>query len=1416
MSESTPPVRTNPCLLFEVSWEVCNMVGGIHTVLATKADTMRNLYDDDYIVLGPWLPHGNLDAFKEEPLYPELREAMAAKGITVHIGRWDVPGSPVCFLVDFSRAYKNKDDILEWMWAQYGVDSLPGGWDYIEPVLFGYTCGRVIQEFVESRQVAPQYHVVAQWHEWMVGSGLLYLKKEAPEVASVFTTHATVLGRSISGSGASLRDALKKIDAADHARALGIAAKASLESTLAREADCFTTVSRTTAKEARAFLGRDPDVLLLNAIGERFPDPSLTEPKQRSRTRATLLRLATAVTGVSYSDDAVLAITSGRYEFINKGLDLVIESLGQLRERASGARPPLICFFCTPSDSTGPVPEVEAAFRDGTAGVGGVATHTVRSPEQDPTLRDLAARGIANDPGDDVHAIFVPIYLDGTDSMIPGSYYELLAAFDLSIFPSHYEPWGYTPLESIGYGIPTVTSDLAGFGQWAASLDTRDRAAAYVLPREETPFAESAQLLTDHLDRFLALDRSSREQLGEEALRLSRLARWEHFGAYYRRAHEVAIEARYVRYHPGMPEYQERARTSRAAGERLELLVGDRAQPHMMSFTVHNRVPAELDRLRELARNVWWSWNPEAESLFRDLDAERWRLCGHNPVQLLDDVPQAALDERARDDAFLQRMRGVLEQFDRYLDERRGDAVEIAYFCMEFGLHESLPLYSGGLGVLAGDHLKAASDAGLPLAAVGLAYRAGYFRQRFDSDGRQISDRRIYNPRTLPMHRVRDAAGEPVVISLYFPGREVFLGAWRVDVGSVPLYLLDSDRDENTAEDRRLTEQLYSGDQEWRLQQELILGVGGRVLLDTLGIKPYVHHMNEGHAAFLVLSRAYELVKRSALDFATAFELVRRTSVFTTHTPVAAGHDAFPEDMVRPYFSPYERGLQASWDQIMALGHNAGEGSDAPFSMTSLGLRGASRVNGVSKIHAGVSQENLSPVAPGFHSSELPIKAITNGVHVRTWLGAELQALLDSELAETTRGLPYSPDALASLSQISGDKIRTAKFEQKRQLLDEVRRRVEELHHERGESPSQLRATLDGLDENSLIIGFARRFAPYKRSTLLFSDLEALARIVEEPVVFLFAGKAHPSDGAGQELIRQIFEISRRPEFLGKIVLLENYDMGLARKLVGGCDVWLNTPTPPLEASGTSGMKAAMNGALNLSIADGWWDEGFNGSNGWVIGGRTFDSADRQNEFDSHHLYQLLKEEVIPAYFDGGQPMSAKWIEMTRSAMVSTLYDFSAARMLAQYQEEFYTPSHEEGESLAANDFQSAKQRAQAKQNVRSCWKDLRIAEVRMSGLEEDLIHAGDPVTVWVTVEHPGLDAGDLRVELVIGEPNSEGWEAGRAIPLTVETSQPTGTQLTGTYVPERSGERGYGIRVVPAIADSTDLDLELALAKWA
>jgi starch phosphorylase len=784
----------------------------------------------------------------------------------------------------------------------------------------------------------------------------------------------------------------------------------------------------------------------------------------------------------------------------------------------------------------------------------------------------------------------------------------------------------------------------------------------------------------------------------------------------------------------------------------------------LFPLQVSPTIPQPLRRLADLAENFWFSWYPETGQLFRKLDAALWRKVEGNPKLFLRCVDQGILERAADDRAYLAGYDGVLRAFDDYLltsntsklDELApGDLV--AYFCAEFGLHESFSIYSGGLGVLAGDHCKAASDLCLPFVAVGLLYRQGYFNQRIDRNGQQIPDYTQIEPRSTPLTIVQNGPGQELRVSCPFPGREVALRVWRAAVGRVTVLLLDTDVEENTAEDRRITHVLYGGDREHRLRQEVVLGVGGVRALRALGLAPTVWHINEGHAAFSVLERLREHTSRG-LPFAAALETAAASTVFTTHTPVSAGHDVFPPERVAQQFESYPAALGITVDEMLDLGR-AAEQHDA-FNMTRLAIRGAAAVNGVSKIHGQVSSRLCQASWPDVPPSENPVGYVTNGVHVPTFLRAAWTALLDKHLAPDWRARIMDRTLMAKILEIPDEQFWQTNQKVKSLMLRVVRERLERQHKRNGLSEAHIHRLLrlvDPADPNVLTIGFARRFATYKRATLLMTDLrwlEQLVRNEDRPVLFLFAGKAHPADEPAQWMIREIQRISSQPPFIGKILLLEGYDMGISRILVSGVDVWLNTPVHPFEASGTSGMKAAINGTVNLSVLDGWWAEAYDGRhehrNGWGIPPAidTQDASDRDRQ-DAVTLYEILQDEVIPLYYARDEKLgfSPEWVALCKRSMASILPVFNNERVLRDYLHSFYAPAARQGRTLAADDFKIARDLAAWKAKVRAAWPGV---ELRRAGSAPTEAQFRETVSLEVEVVLNGLAPSDVRVECVV------------------------------------------------------------------
>ncbi|MCD1259860.1 alpha-glucan family phosphorylase [Paenibacillus athensensis] len=737
------------------------------------------------------------------------------------------------------------------------------------------------------------------------------------------------------------------------------------------------------------------------------------------------------------------------------------------------------------------------------------------------------------------------------------------------------------------------------------------------------------------------------------------------------------------------------------------------------AMTTQTRVlPAAIARLNELAYNLWFSWNDDALQLFQQMDARQWEQTGHNPVRLLQELDDARLQELSADSGFLEAYQGVIARFDDYMQsghtwfEQRfgsGTPVHIAYFSAEFGFHESLPIYSGGLGVLAGDHCKSASDLGLPFVGVGLLYKKGYFTQKIDASGGQHAEQLHYDFARLPI-RPAQKDGNDLTVTIDMPGRTVTLKLWTVQVGRNPVILLDADIAANQPDDRELTGQLYGGNQDTRISQEIVLGIGGVKALRALGIYPNVYHINEGHAAFLALERLRELLGLG-LPFHAAVETVRSATVFTTHTPVPAGHDAFPYGMVEHHLGPLLGQLSAHRQALLDLGRDEATGL---FNMTHLALHTSGLRNGVSQLHGKVSRGMFRSFHGNVETREVPIGAITNGVHLDSWTAPEWKALLDRFLPGSWKDDQANPQVWQSVELIPDESIWSVHTKLKEKMIAAARRNLQEQRRRNGDSAERIEEVRGYLSPKALTIGFARRFATYKRANLIFSDLRRLRKLLDDPqrpVQFIFAGKAHPADHPGQELIREIHRISQLKEFAGKVVLLENYDIDLARYLVHGVDVWLNNPRRPLEASGTSGQKAAMNGVLNFSVLDGWWEEGYDGTNGWAIGSTEDADWAAQERENTESIYRLLEEEIIPLYYNQGE-LPHQWINRMKRSIRTLSPAYNTHRMVQDYTVQTYLPTADRATRFAMNGYETAIKVADYKKFIRDNWHQVAIVSV--------------------------------------------------------------------------------------------------------
>ena len=794
----------------------------------------------------------------------------------------------------------------------------------------------------------------------------------------------------------------------------------------------------------------------------------------------------------------------------------------------------------------------------------------------------------------------------------------------------------------------------------------------------------------------------------------------------------------------------------------MKIKVSNVNTPNWKEVTVKSRIPAELEKLSEISRNIWWAWNFEATELFRDLDPELWKECGQNPVLLLERMSYEKLEALAKDKVILRRMNDVYTKFRDYMDVKPDEnRPSVAYFSMEYGLSSVLKIYSGGLGVLAGDYLKEASDSNVDLCAVGFLYRYGYFTQTLSMDGQQIANYEAQNFGQLPIDRVTDADGKPLVVDVPYMDYYVHANVWRVNVGRISLYLLDTDNEMNSEFDRPITHQLYGGDWENRLKQEILLGIGGMLTLKALGIKKDIYHCNEGHAALINVQRICDYVA-TGLTFDQAIELVRASSLYTVHTPVPAGHDYFDEGLFGKYMGGYPSKMGISWDDLMDLGRNNPGDKGERFCMSVFACNTSQEVNGVSWLHGKVSQEMFSSIWKGYFPEESHVGYVTNGVHFPTWSATEWKQLYAKYFNENFLYDQSNPKIWEAIYNVPDEEIWKTRVTKKNKLVDYIRKQIRETWLKNQGDPSRIVSLLDKINPNALLIGFGRRFATYKRAHLLFTDLERLSKIVNNPdypVQFLFTGKAHPHDGAGQGLIKRIVEISQRPEFLGKIIFLENYDMQLARRLVSGVDIWLNTPTRPLEASGTSGEKALMNGVLNFSVLDGWWLEGYREGAGWALTEkRTYQNQEHQDQLDAATIYSILETEILPLYYARNKKgYSEGWIRSVKNSIAQIAPHYTMKRQLDDYYSKFYCKEAKRFKELSANDNAKAKEIAAWKEEVVAKWDSIEIvSKDREADIAQGDIESGKEYTITIVVDEKGLNDA-VGLELVTTYTTPEG-----------------------------------------------------------
>ena len=844
--------------------------------------------------------------------------------------------------------------------------------------------------------------------------------------------------------------------------------------------------------------------------------------------------------------------------------------------------------------------------------------------------------------------------------------------------------------------------------------------------------------------------------------------------------------------------------------------------------TVNPQLPKSIEKLGEISENLWWSWNTEFLKIFKEIDIDLWEQCNKNPVKFLRLVDQEKLERASTDPEILRNYRVNVDNFESYMKSRttwfskqypeNKDDV-IAYFSAEYGLDETLPIYAGGLGILSADHLKSASDLGIPIVAIGLLYKNGYFNQKINRNGEQVSEYYNVEMDNLPIKPLKDENGEDVIVNIKLQKDKLYIKVWKICVGRVNLYLLDTDIPENKEEYRGITLKLYGGDQEMRIRQEMVLGIGGVKVLQELGINPKVYHMNEGHSSFLVLEAIKQTIKQKQVSFDIAKDIVTAKTVFTTHTPVPAGNDIFPIELVEKYFDGYWKDLGITKEQFLELGMKPRDEIKNSFNMGILALKIAGKKNGVSKLHESVSRELFSDVWPDIAPQESPITYVTNGVHTCSWLAPNLKELYNKYLEPYWQDRIYSDETWKKIDKIPDEELWEAHKQRKVKLLKLVRDNVTSRLKNNGVHYETIREIVSGLNPDALTIGFARRFATYKRATLIFKDLERITQILNDtnrPVQIIFAGKAHPADKEGQDLIKYIHEISLMPQFKGKIFLLENYNINVARHLVSGVDVWLNNPRRPMEASGTSGEKASVNGIVNFSILDGWWAEGYNTKNGWSIGtNQEYYSYEEQDLADSESIYRTLEDKIIPAYYNKNEKsISETWIRLMKNSIMSTGGKYSTARMLVDYTEKLYMPLLNLTNKYFSS-LENVTEYNRIKQELYANWNDIKITQE--NNADNITVDAGNKIKVSCKVELPNIDKDYIQTECYYGKILENGIvEDINIMPMDlVEENNETKTYTYETKIEMKTGGNyGYTFRVMPKHPMLLDPE-NLNLVKW-
>lgn len=1396
-----------PALIFETSWEICNQIDGVHTVIAGKAKYINKEYDSNYILIGPDIRRTEEDnpEFEEDTnLYADWVKHASKSGLRFRIGRWRTDGNPVVILLDFSNFISKKNEIFSRFWERFQLDSMAGGWDYIEAAMFGYASGKLIENFCDYNLTSGT-KVLAHFHDWQAGAGLLYLKYHEKNIASVFTVHSPILSKTIAERGGKLYEMPSDTKPFDLSKDYNVISQHSLEWNAAHNADVFTVNGSFIAEQVKLFLGKEPDLLSPNGLNPEVFTKEKNTQKRREEARTKIIRTAEALLGKKLSQDVRLLFTSGEYHFYTKGTRLIVDAAANINEQDMADKESVV-FLLFPADNYGPRQDLKEALENGqnTEHQDRIMTHFLHQSDYDEITQAIKERNIQNKESDKVSLIYCPAFLDGNDGIFNLPYHQLLPGFDYGLFPYYYEAWGYTAHETLANGIPVSVSSLSGFGDWLQTRAESLPECIHIMKRSDQNQAETTGELEDAIMSCAPGVHNAYRKLQNLTLRIAEDAKWEELLPYHIKAYEKAVKKIRKKgelFVPAVPQEFKEVRTYHSN------------RPIWRDISVHSTVSEALTGLVEIAENLWWSWNPKAQEMFIYIAGNKHNQEALHPQEILKGMSYEQVKDLEKDEVFMQLYHSVYDEFQKYIrTEPDNKLPSISYFSMEYGITDIMQIYSGGLGILAGDYLKQASDSRYDMRAVGLFYHQGYFTQQIGVNGEQNAVYESQKFTDLPAQLVKDDKENPVVIQLALPGRTVNIQIWKVKVGRINLYLLDTDRDDNSKEDRAITHRLYGGDNENRLKQEMVLGIGGIRALNKLGIDTELYHINEGHAAFISFERMTHHMTKYKMTFREAQEVVRSSSLFTTHTPVPAGHDSFSEDLLMTYMGHYPARLRISKEDFVNLGRQQHGKKAEDFSMSVLGANFAQEINGVSKLHGEVTKHDIFPkMWDGYFPEELHIGYVTNGVHQNTWTASEWQEVYKNESGEID---------FSRINTLSDEQIRDIRMKKKQQLFEFIKKRLDLVKVRRNENPKLILDIKNALNPEALTIGFARRFATYKRGDLIFRDIERLKKIIqntERPVQFIYAGKAHPADSLGQAIIKRIIEISKSKDFLGKIIFLEDYKMSVAKFLVQGVDIWLNTPTRPLEASGTSGMKAVMNGVMNFSVLDGWWVEGYLKGAGWSLPlERTYDNQELQDDLDAAMLYQTLENEIIPLYYENNkQGCSEPWIAYIRKCVNEIAPNFTTLRMINDYNERFYQKLAHRNKRLRANDFNEAQRLAAEKLEVQNKWGEIETINIKLSDPVKNGLVPGEKYYGELILDLKSLSPDFVGAEIIISESDSEG---NRKIiekqELSFAKAEGSKAWFNIEMLPPGPGNYSYAFRIYPKI-EGLPHRQDFGLVKW-